>query len=92
MSASSTLVVELSLSAKGLLNLPANIAENDFTFIVGTERYKCPKFIAGLLSPRIAALQAGDPTLQEFIIPTPDPDMILKIFLVLAKASVCIFV
>jgi hypothetical protein len=45
--------VELALSAKGLRNLPMNVYENDFTFIVGESRYDCPSFIDSFLSPRI---------------------------------------
>jgi hypothetical protein len=58
--------VEISLSAKGFRNLPRNVYENDFTFIVGESRYYCPSFIAAFLSPRICNLQMKDPTLREF--------------------------
>jgi hypothetical protein len=43
--------VEISLSAKGFRNLPRNVYQNDFAFIVGQNRYYCPSFIASLLSP-----------------------------------------
>jgi hypothetical protein len=42
---------EISLSTKGFRNLPRNVYENDFTFIVGENRYYCPSFLACLLSP-----------------------------------------
>jgi hypothetical protein len=35
-------VVELGLSAKGLGNLHENVLEKDLTFIVGSDRWKCP--------------------------------------------------
>jgi hypothetical protein len=66
--------VELTLSAKGLRNLPSNVYSNDFTFIVGESRYHCPSFIASFLSPRICHLQMNDATLLEFHIETDDPD------------------
>jgi hypothetical protein len=69
---STLLGVEIALSAKGFRNLPKNIYKNDFTFIVGQNRYHCPSFIASFLSPRICHLQMSDPTLQEFEIETND--------------------
>jgi hypothetical protein len=54
--------VDVSLSAKGLLNIPRNIIDNDFTFIVGSASYTCPLFAACFLSPRIISLLAIDPT------------------------------
>jgi hypothetical protein len=65
--------VEISLSAEGFRNLPRNVYENDFTFIVGENRYHCPSFLASFLSPRICDLQTKDPTLREFCIETKDP-------------------
>jgi hypothetical protein len=65
--------VEISLSAKGFRNLPRNVYENDFTFIVGENLYYCPSFVASFLSPRICDLQKKDPTLREFHIETKDP-------------------
>jgi hypothetical protein len=53
--------------------LPRNVYENDFTFIIGENRYYCPSFLASLLSPRICNLQTKDPTLREFCIETKDP-------------------
>jgi hypothetical protein len=58
--------IELALSAKGLGNLPKNVYENDFTFIVGETRSDCPSFIASFLSPRICDLQKSDPTFCKF--------------------------
>jgi hypothetical protein len=64
--------VEIKLSAKGLGNLPANVYENDFTFIVGENHYHCPSFLASFLSPRICRLQMNDCTIREFVIETED--------------------
>jgi hypothetical protein len=65
---------EVSLSAKGLANLPHNVYENDFTFGVGDDRYKCPSFVAAFLSPRLCSLQRSDATLHEFAIETKYPN------------------
>jgi hypothetical protein len=56
--------VEISLSANGFQNLPRNVYENNFTFIVEGNHYYCPSFLASLLSPRICNLQKKDPTIQ----------------------------
>jgi hypothetical protein len=65
--------VEVHLSAKGFANLPRTVYNNDFTFIVGHDHYECPSFVAAFLSPRIAHLQAFDPTIHDFVIETEDP-------------------
>jgi hypothetical protein len=65
--------VEISLSTKGLGNLPRNVYENNFTFIVGDHRYDCPSVIASFLAPRICDLRVQDATLREFYIETADP-------------------
>jgi hypothetical protein len=66
--------VEIGLSAKGLGNLPRNLYENDFKFIVGDTEYRCPSFVACFLSPRICSLQRNDPTIREFHLDAPDPN------------------
>jgi hypothetical protein len=65
--------MEVGLSAKGLINVPRNVYENDFTFIVGDSHYKCPSVFAAFLSRRIGSLQSIDPTIHEFHISTKDP-------------------
>jgi hypothetical protein len=54
----------------------ANIApcktENDFTFVVGNDSYKCAWFVADFLSPRIARLHLTDSTVNEFEIVSDD--------------------
>jgi hypothetical protein len=79
--------VEINLSAKGLANLPRNVYENDFTFIVGESRYHCPSFIASFLSPRICHLQANDATLREFCIETDDPTHLFEKILAVCYGS-----
>jgi hypothetical protein len=67
-------VFRVQLSASGLRNVQQKLYENDFTFIVGSERYRCPSFIAEFLSPRISHLRSIDPTLNEFLIDCEDSD------------------
>jgi hypothetical protein len=68
------------LSAKGLTNLSRNVYENDFTFLVGDEHYRCPSFIAAFLSPRLAERQVSDPTLHDIVMETPDPSHYFQSF------------
>jgi hypothetical protein len=66
--------IPIAFAAKTLRNIPKNVYENDFTFIVGEAHYRCPSFVASLLSPRICGLQASDPTIRDFEIATKDPN------------------
>jgi hypothetical protein len=79
--------IEIGLSAKGLGNLPRNVYENDFTFVVGDSQYCCPSVVACFLSPRICDLQRNDPTIQEFHIDTPDPNHSFESILKLCSGS-----
>jgi hypothetical protein len=64
---------QVSLSAKGLQNLPMSQYDNSFTFIVGGNRYSCPLVFAHFLSPRLCHLHTGDSTIRELEIETEDP-------------------
>jgi hypothetical protein len=64
--------VSVRLSARGLANIQEKGEYNDFEFIVGESRYRCPWFIADFLSPRIAQLYSIDNTIRSFIIGTKD--------------------
>jgi hypothetical protein len=39
--------------------------DNDFTFIVGEHRYRCPWFIADFVSPKVGRLHTADVTVNE---------------------------
>jgi hypothetical protein len=62
------------LSTKGLKRVNQGLYENDFTFVLGDEKYRCPGLIAEFLSPRISSLRQEDATVAEFHLETPDPD------------------
>jgi hypothetical protein len=47
----------LTLSTKGLANIPWNNYERNFKFKVGAAEYCCPSFIAELLSPHVSSLR-----------------------------------
>jgi hypothetical protein len=79
------LELQVGLSAKGLANIPRNIYENDFTFIIGEDRDQCPSFIAAFLSPRIGQLQISHSTLRKFVIATKDPEHYFYNFICLGE-------
>jgi hypothetical protein len=72
---------KLLLSATGMRNIAQSKAENDFTFIVGDVSYQCPWFVAAFLSPRIGELHSMDPTVNEYLIETKDPEHQFEEFL-----------
>jgi hypothetical protein len=61
--------------------------EQDLTFIVGTDYYFCPWFVADFISPRVSRLHATDPTLNQFLIETIDPDHHFNDFISLGSGS-----
>jgi hypothetical protein len=58
-----------------------------FTFIVGTQRYDCPRFVAALASPRIADLLRGDRTIDEYVVETADQRLQFSDFLKNARGA-----
>jgi hypothetical protein len=72
---------KLKLTASGMANIAPSKTENDFTFIVGHDTYQCPWFAADFLSPRIGQIHSIDPTVNEFVIETEDPDHQFEQFL-----------
>jgi hypothetical protein len=65
---------KISLSSKGLTNIPRPESRNDFDFIVGESHYLCSWYVASFLSPKICRNYLIDPTQTEFIVETPDPN------------------
>jgi hypothetical protein len=53
------------LSARGLANVQIGDWSDDFTFIVGDHRYRCPSSVAQFLSPRVSKLHLIDATILE---------------------------
>jgi hypothetical protein len=81
------MTLEVSLSACGLANIPGTDELNDFVFIVGGSRYRCPWFVADFLSPRVARCHGADFTLREFVITTKDPRDEFGKFMSLGRGS-----
>jgi hypothetical protein len=78
-------MVNLKLSAKGLRNLQTVDAEGTFRFVVGSETYECPLFVATFLSPKITQLCLLDKTTNEFVIDTKDPNHLFSQILSLGQ-------
>jgi hypothetical protein len=81
-------ILKLSLTAKGLQNIPQSKAVRDFAFVVGDTRYFCPWFVADFLSTKVGGLHAVDSTIDEFFVTTEDPNHQFESFLSLGSGSV----
>lgn len=67
-------MAKFALSSKGLLNASAMPLEDDFSFVIGSKRYKCNRFFAGFISPTVAMMIKGDPSVSELILTVDDPN------------------
>jgi hypothetical protein len=77
----------ISLTTRGLAELPSNIYKNDFAFIVGDRRYDCPSVIADLLSPRLRRLREVDCSIDEYELDVDDSGGNFAEFLSLAGGA-----
>jgi hypothetical protein len=64
--------LEMKLSAEGMKNIPLELLQNDFAFVVGSKTYQCPRLIATFLSPKVARYCKQDPTISEYCLETED--------------------
>jgi hypothetical protein len=60
------------LSARGLANAAVGDSPDDFTFIIGDHRYRCPSSVAQFLSPRVSKLHWIDATVSELTLDVDD--------------------
>lgn len=60
----------IQLLTNCILNVPFQMYDNDFTFIVNGNEFKTNKIISDLLSPKICNLHQIDPTFDTFVINT----------------------
>lgn len=61
---------KIKLQTDSVLHIPIKKYDNDFTFIVNSEKYETSSIAADLLSPIISSRHLIDPTLREFVINT----------------------
>lgn len=79
--------VILSLGVENLSYLDPQAFEKDFSFIVSGSIYRCNRFFADLISPRVAQMHRNDPTAFQFIIKVPDKGSYFTYFLKLAHGE-----
>jgi hypothetical protein len=75
------------LLAPGLANVPIGDWSEDFTFIVGDHRYRCPLSVAQLLSPGLSELHSIDTTISELRLEVEDRDKLFGSVLEAAKGN-----
>ena len=60
----------IKLKTDSILQVPLQNYQNDFTFIVNSERFETSSIVADLLSPIISKQRLNDPTIHEFSLKT----------------------
>jgi hypothetical protein len=75
------------LSARGLANAPVGDWSDDFTFIMGDHRYRCPSSVSQFLSPRVSKLHSIDATISELRLEVEDRDKLFGLVLEAAKGN-----
>jgi hypothetical protein len=61
--------------------------QDDFEFVVGGQRYKCPRFLATFLSPRICLSHFVDPSIAEYVVETSSTNDEFHLFMTLGSGS-----
>jgi hypothetical protein len=61
--------------------------QEDFVFIVGKQRYNCPRIIVHLLSRRLLLQKSIDTSINEYVVETKDPKNEFPLFLSLGRGS-----
>ncbi|KAK8849360.1 hypothetical protein M9Y10_018759, partial [Tritrichomonas musculus] len=67
-----SLTKKIQLKATSILNVPLQLYEEDFSFVVNGEEFKTSRIISDLLSPKICQLRMNDPTLNMYVINTSE--------------------
>jgi hypothetical protein len=78
---------DVKLTIDGMKNVPLEMLQNDFDFVVGSDTYQCPRWVAAFLSPKISQLYTADPTVTAYLVETEDPLQQFSQFLSLAYGS-----
>lgn len=64
---------DLKLSSKGIANIPVELYDDNFEFIISGVIHKCTLITAEFLSPKICALRRADPSISEYTFEAADP-------------------
>jgi hypothetical protein len=77
---------DVCLSPAAMKNINNNIQEN-FVFIVGGQRHKCPRILAEILSPRLSLFHSVDPSITEYVVQNQDLNGEFHLFMSLGSGS-----
>jgi hypothetical protein len=75
------------LSARGLANVAIGDWSDDFTFVIGNYRYRCPSSAAQFLSPRVFNLHCVDATISGLTLEVQDGDDLFSSMLEAARGG-----
>jgi hypothetical protein len=78
---------DVCLSPAAITNIVLEQIQEDFQFVVGDQRYKCPRILAEFLSPRVCLSHSVDPSIAEYVFETSDSNEQFQFFLSLGSAS-----
>lgn len=79
--------VEVRLSSRGLENVPFELHEKDFEFVVGKEHIGVSSFVAEFLSPKICRLRRSDAAFCRYFVETRDVNHCFDRFLSAGRGS-----
>jgi hypothetical protein len=63
---------DVCLSPAAIKNIVLEQIQEEFLFVVGGQRYKCPRIVAEFLSPRVLLSHSVDPSIAEYVAETSD--------------------
>lgn len=75
----------VELSVAGFSNICPEFLQNDFSFHVGKDIYRCSKIYADFISPAVSKLHIQDPTTDSFHINVDDPKKLFQFFMNIKK-------
>jgi hypothetical protein len=78
---------DVRLSSSGIKNIRAADIQQDFVFIVGCERYVCPRILADFLSQKVSQLHLVESPITEYVVEIEDLNQQLSLFLSLGQGS-----
>jgi hypothetical protein len=78
---------DVCLSSAAIKNIVLNQIQEEFEFVVGGQRYRCPHFIAEFLSPRVCISHSVDPSIAEYVVEASDSNDQFRLFLTLGSRS-----
>jgi hypothetical protein len=78
---------DVCLSFATIKNIILGRIQEDFEFVVAGQRYKCPRIVAELLSPRVCLSHAVDQSIAEYFVEASDSSDQFDLFMSLGSGS-----